>query len=200
MKPTSTLDEGGCIFEFAVDPATSFDIWQNDSKYGWVANAYSSAEKKTYPADVTLWLPWIDLTKYAEGVLTFSHAVNFCTAPTDYLSVVAFTAEGKYVVLGDITWPEGNSWTFVESGEVSLNEVVGHSVRIGFRYTSTADLAPAWEIASAQVYASGVNTSISNIMEQRADTERPAYDLSGRRVMQPKKGQLLITGKGKRIY
>ena len=195
-----TLDEGGCIFEFAVDPATSFDIWQNDSKYGWVANAYSSAEKKTYPADVTLWLPWIDLTKYAEGVLTFSHAVNFCTAPTDYLSVVAFTAEGKYVVLGDITWPEGNSWTFVESGEVSLNEVVGHSVRIGFRYTSTADLAPAWEIASAQVYASGVNTSISNIMEQRADTERPAYDLSGRRVMQPKKGQLLITGKGKRIY
>ena len=45
----------------------------------------------------------------------------------------------------------GNSWDFVDSGFVDLTAFAGKNIQIGFKYTSTAEVAPTWEIKNVKV-------------------------------------------------
>ena len=95
------------------------------------------------------WLisPKIDMTGATAPVLTFSHAVgdlnsnafsDFCT-----LHVKEATA-AEWTALTIENTP--TNWTFVESGNIDLSAYANKTIQIAFKYVSTADVAPMWEI------------------------------------------------------
>ena len=42
------------------------------------------------------------------------------------------------------TYPAGTNWTFVNSGEIALDAYIGKSVKIAFKYISTASSSATW--------------------------------------------------------
>ncbi|MBQ2419394.1 MAG: hypothetical protein II281_06265, partial [Alistipes sp.] len=57
------------------------------------------------------------------------------------------------------TYSDNKSWTFVESGEISLAKYVGSTVKVAFKYVSTASNAGTWEVKNFSVAeASGAVT------------------------------------------
>lgn len=99
------------------------------------------------------WLvsPQIDLSDVTAATLSFDHAVAFASAEgalyvmisTDYSGDVT-TANWTELNIG--TWPEPNSsWVF-ETSTADLTNFVGQHVTIAFKYTSTENLCPAWEV------------------------------------------------------
>lgn len=124
-------------------------VWQT-SDYGWKASGYVSS--KAYETNATLLTPAIDLTDRTDIKLTFNHALNFIKTddPADRLSVTVL-CEGEEIALTVGTWPSGNSWDFVTSGEIDLSAFAGKSIQICFQYTSTSSIASTWEIKDVKV-------------------------------------------------
>ena len=85
--------------------------------------------------------PEIDLGGYKEATVSFSHAVNYAQNPSEKLSVEV-RCEGKTTKLEGITWPTGDSWSFVDSGDIDLSAWAGKKINIVFHYTSTTSEAP----------------------------------------------------------
>ena len=54
-------------------------------------------------------------------------------------------------IKSEINMPAGNSWTFVNSGDVSLNAYEGETINIAFKYLSSADNAATWEISEIKI-------------------------------------------------
>ncbi len=176
---TFTQNDGGCVQTATVDPG--FDVWTRDSKYGWKGTAFASG--KNNRAESTLITPEIDLTDYSSASLTFSQAVNYGSSPADILQVY-IESNGSEIPLEGITWPAGNSWTFVSSGTLPLDDYAGRKIRIGFKYTSTASEACTWEVKSMTVRGSRATTGIEHATVQTTgfDLTRPykAYTIDGK--------------------
>ena len=178
-----TADTGGCTVTNNDVPFDGFAVWTTDSKYGWKGTAFYNYTY--YAADATLTTPEIDLTDYSSATLTFSHAANYVSVPADVLSVEV-VCDGQAVALDGITWPRGSNWTFVESGEVSLDEFAGKKIRIAFHYTSSEEEAATWEIRSMAVEGKRVPSAIEDIPAdgQGFDPAMPfeAYTLDGKKA------------------
>lgn len=137
-----------------VDNAGMNYIWTYMSNYHCMkANGYYQGAHTTES-----WLvsPEIDLTNVGAATLKFDHAVAFASAEgsffvmasTDYSGDVT-TATWTELNMG--TWPEPNpSWVF-EGASANLSGFVGQKVTIAFKYTSTTDVCPAWEVKNVVV-------------------------------------------------
>lgn len=131
-------------------------VWNLDGKYGWKASAYQTTN---HASESWLVSPSVSLASKTSATMTVNQAVNFTNgAPcTDFLSICVSSdyngdvKTASWTVLTVPTWPSGADWTFVESGDISLDAFCGKNVTIAFRYTSTADVAPTWEIKSLSV-------------------------------------------------
>ena len=136
-------------------------VWQQTSSYGWKASAYLQGNHAT---ESYILSPVIDLTSVSAATLTFSHAANYLNgaACTDFLSVYISTRTSGDIFatlydgavtdkLSVPTWPSGSDWTYVDSGDISLNDYVGKEVVLAFLYRSTDATAPTWEIKSLTV-------------------------------------------------
>ncbi len=103
------------------------------------------------------WLisPQIDLTNLNSAALSFDHALNFATAArmvTEQTLWISIDNGTKWEELKIPTYPAGNSWTFVNSGEIPIDKYAGKQVRIGFKYLSTTAASATWEIRNFRVY------------------------------------------------
>lgn len=49
------------------------------------------------------------------------------------------------------SYPDGTNWNYISSGDVDLSKYAGKQVQLAFCYTSTADVAPTWEISDLTV-------------------------------------------------
>ena len=153
--------QGGAIFSqafkadgqgnFTIENKTLPDgltaIWTYDSKYGMKATGYASSTN--YDTESWLISPVIDLSAATSPVLTFKHAVNFFESvdkAKEEASVWAKAEGGDWAQLSGVNYPTSLSWTFVESGEVSLAAYAGKKVQIAFKYVSTATKAGTWEL------------------------------------------------------
>ncbi len=137
-----------------VDNAGMNYVWTYMSNYHCMkANGYYQGAHTTES-----WLvsPEIDLTNVGAATLKFDHAVAFASAEgsffvmasTDYSGDVT-TATWTELNMG--TWPEPNpSWVF-EGASANLSGFVGQKVTIAFKYTSTTDVCPAWEVKNVVV-------------------------------------------------
>ncbi len=100
--------------------------------------------------------PVIDLSGTTSPVFSFEHAAKFQTTLRT-LCGVAVREEGAsaWTSLAMPTWPEAGSWSFVNSGNISLSAFAGKRVQIAFKYGSSESGADTWEIKNLKVLASG---------------------------------------------
>ena len=113
--------------------------------------------------------PAILLGDSKKATLSFKHAINkladvstmkdMMTAwvSTNYAGDVK-TAEWQQLVIPK--YPEGVSWTFVESGDIDLTAYCGKTIYIAFKYTSTDDNSGGWEIDNFTIKGDGTAMSI----------------------------------------
>lgn len=194
---TFTQGDGGCTVSSVSVPSRGFSVWRLDSKYGWKATAY--ANNRNNAADASVITPELDLTDYSTATLTFSHAANYLASPESALSVEVI-CDGEATTLNGIDWPRGNSWTFKESGSVSLNAFAGKKIRIAFRYTSTEQEAGTWEIKSMAVSGDKLQSNIDAAATEPCgfDPSRPydAYTIGGMKATTPTRNGIIIIRQG----
>ncbi|MDE6199938.1 MAG: hypothetical protein K2G06_08880, partial [Muribaculaceae bacterium] len=89
----------------------------------------------------------VDLTGKSEAELAFDHAAKFQTTLKDFCGLVVREAgASSWTSLSIPTWPEAGSWTFVNSGAISLKAYAGKKIEIGLKYGSSESGSDTWEI------------------------------------------------------
>lgn len=149
----ATNDEDGAFTIQNVSMEGMERVWEyTGAKYGWKASAFVDNTNK--PSESWIVSPEIDLTDSKNPVFNADMALNFLKGGTlsDYISV---KVSENYA--GDVTtatwtdleiaeWPAGTSWSFVNSGDADLSNYKDKKIRIAFKYTSTAEKAPTFEV------------------------------------------------------
>jgi len=121
-------------------------LWRIASYQG---NHYAYANGYNHPATID-WLisPAFDLDSYSDVVLTFVTAMNY-TGP-DIEVYFSNDYDGQDPTAA--TWEpltcelSTGSWTWTESGEISLDEFSGTNCHIAFKYSCTEEAAAGWEV------------------------------------------------------
>lgn len=143
---SAELTAGWTIENIALDGAEYVWQWKeyNGSHY-LNASAYVGGVAKT--TEALCISPVIDLGGATGCALSFEHAARFQTTLRTLCGVLA-REEGaaEWTVLSIPVWPEAGSWTFANSGNVSLAAFDGKKVQIAFRYRSDSNGADTWEI------------------------------------------------------
>lgn len=137
-------------------------VWAYSAQYGMKASAYYS----TYnPSEAWLISPAIRLKKSKHPVLIFDQASKYAASFVNECFVMvsnAFTGDVTTTEWKQLAWnvdslgnaivPDGSSWTFQSSGNMSLEEYNEQTIRIAFKYTSSATAAATWEIQNLLVH------------------------------------------------
>ena len=176
-----TKGECGFTIEDVNNPLDNSNIWVITDTYGWKGTAFKGS---CHEADSYLVSPEIDLTGYESAKMNINQAVNFIKTDnvTDRLSVEV-RCDGTATVLSGFTWPTGDNWTFVESGDISLNEFAGKKIRVAFRYTSTSTIASTWEIKKMTVSGKKMTDGISDAATITNSKEpRQTFSINGERI------------------
>lgn len=107
------------------------------------------------------WLisPTISLLDETGVTMNFREAINYITSIDDLKVLISSDYDGTSNPSTNGTWNEltgftrapGDSWTFVNSGDVSLAAYEGETIHIAFKYISTASAASTWEISKVEI-------------------------------------------------
>ena len=153
FSETFANDQGAFTIQDVILPSELTYVWfHDDSRKHMKASGYVS---HAYETESWLVSPAIDLTGVASATLSLEHAVNYAS-PNNALSVMISTNYSDNVVTASWTelpmsaWPAGNDWTFV-TATTSLNNYVGQTVYIAFKYTSTSAAASTWEVKNVVI-------------------------------------------------
>ena len=130
-------------------------VWKLDS-YGYMkASAY--ANKANHAAESWLVSPVMDFKNSKEPELLFDHACRFRTeTPSDNLNVMVSTdysddvKTATWTALTVENWTDGTKWDFI-SNKIDLSAYNGQKVTIAFKYVSTDNVAPTWEVQNVIV-------------------------------------------------
>lgn len=184
----TSFDKGDVAgFEFKDVEKGGLDyVWKGDEHGYLKASAY--VDKVNNVAESWAVSPAVDLTKVTKATLAFRHAMNYAKVgePKDYASVFVSTdyngdvAAATWRELTIATYPSGNNWTFVDAGDIDLTAYCGKKVYIAFKYVSTADAAPTWEVDNLKVTAP-VSSGISSV-EDVVNAPVEVYNLNGVKV------------------
>lgn len=137
-------------------------IWKYDS-YGYMKGSGYNAGAATEG-----WLisPYVDLTGAANPVLRFDHAGNYFGSQANMINAVSVyvrEADGEWAALTIPVYPNGTSWTFVNSDDIALSAYVGKTVQFGFKYTSPASgSVGTWEVKNVNVIEAPFAMSVSD--------------------------------------
>jgi hypothetical protein len=194
--------------------ANGADGWEFDNvtldenlTYVWSWKSYNSSyylnasgyNKQAYASEAYAISPVIDMTNYKNCTVSFDHAAKFQTTLRDLcgLYVREEGAEGWEDELTIPTWPDAGSWTFANSGDISLSAYDGKKIQLAFLYGSTSEGSDTWEIKNFVVdgeATSGVQTVVADT------TNAPVvyYNLQGQRVANPAQG-LYIRVQGSKV-
>lgn len=167
LDESFATSQGAFTIKDVVKPSALEFVWKwsqfKDKKTQEVKDSYMKASahiNKPTPVDYATesWLisPELDLTTATTATLTFDHAVNFAkdmqTQQTLWVKEVG-TENWEQVTIA--TYPAGNSWDFISSGNIDLSAQKGKKVQLGFKYVSTDQGAATWEIKNVKVVADG---------------------------------------------
>ena len=129
-------------------------VWKNNN-YGWVASAF--ANEQAYEAESWLVSPRFDVEAGSTVTLSFDHAMNKGTA--DAISLMVSSDKENWTAVTIPSIPAGTDWNFIPSGDIDLSSFAGKTLYIAFKYKSTADNAPSWEIQNFLLKGKGTVTS-----------------------------------------
>lgn len=175
-------------------------VWNYDSRYGAKASAY--ANNTRYAATAWLITPEIDLTNLSSASLVFNQAINQLNGGTIldicqvYVGEAGTPTSGWSNISGTVSYPEGTSWTFLETEPIDLASFLGKKVQIGFCYNSTSSSAPTWEIDNVAI----TGTASVAELEIAPIKDGVFYNLQGMPVANPVKGQIYIVNGKKVIF
>lgn len=130
-------------------------VWKQDS-YGYMkASAY--ANKANHQAESWFVSPVMNFKKSKVPELSFEHACRFrAETPADNLNVMVSTdysgdvKTATWTALTVENWTDGTDWKFVNN-KIDLSTYNGQQVTIAFKYVSTTEIAPTWEIKNVIV-------------------------------------------------
>ncbi len=164
-------------------------LWRIASYQG---NHYAYANGYNHDATVD-WLisPAFDLDSYSDVVLTFVTAKNYNGPDIEVYFSNDYDGQDPTAA----TWQElecelsTGSWTWTESGEISLDGFSGSNCYIGFKYTSTDDEAAGWEVddimlvsgsgSSSNLTATPNSISGLDYLEGQGPSASQSYTLTG---------------------
>lgn len=135
--------------------STSTAVWQyNDANHVMKASAYNN--KAAHAATSWLMSPWIDLTDVASASVSFDHSHRYEDSPSSRLTLWVLTDEAgaEWQQLTISTYAGGSDLaSYVSSGDILLDEFVGHNLKIGFKYVSTSNSSQCatWQIKNFMV-------------------------------------------------
>ena len=160
FSETFETSQGGFTVENKTLPSDLTYVWKHDATNKYMkASAYANSTK--YATESWLISPEIDLSAATTAFLSFDHVMRyFGTANQDGTLKVTADNGTTWTDVTIPTYPDGSSWTFVSSGEISLASVVGKKIKLAFIYKSSTDAAATWEIKNVKVYktSTGGNT------------------------------------------
>ena len=164
-------------------------IWSFDSRYSCMkASAYKNG---AFESESWLESPIIDLSSTVNPVLTFEHAINQFSSiekAKEEATVWIKEESSDWKQLEGVTYPGTLSWTFISSGEISLNTYKGKKIQIGFKYMSTAEKAGTWEVKEFKV-TDGIpvitytDKTIAEINEMTENTDNINLKLTNAQVV-----------------
>lgn len=129
-------------------------VWSHDAKYGYMkASAYSGGAKA---AESWLVSPEYDLAGQTAVYLSFDHILNHLKTDNreDHVSVLVKEKTAvEWTALEGIKWPEGTSWTAVNSGKINLSSYAGKVIQIAFKYEGNKGTGntPTWEVYNVKL-------------------------------------------------
>lgn len=153
-----TANEGDFTIKNVTLPEGSSYVWkweqyQTNPPY-MKASAYVGGSNKASES----WLisPAINLSDATKATLVFKHAHKFGVDKTKELTLWA-TEAGKeaWEQLTIPNYSSGESWTMVSSGNIDLAKYAGKDMQFAFKYVSSTEAAPTWEVNDVQVYSDG---------------------------------------------
>lgn len=183
LDESFATSQGAFTIKDVVKPSALEFVWKwsqfKDKKTQEVKDSYMKASahiNKPTPVDYATesWLisPELDLTTATTATLTFDHAVNFAkdmqTQQTLWVKEVG-TENWEQVTIA--TYPAGNSWDFISSGNIDLSAQKGKKVQLGFKYVSTDQGAATWEIKNVKVVADGKGGTVDPTPEPEPEPE-----------------------------
>lgn len=160
-----SANQGAFTIDNVTLPTELSYIWTFANGYSCMkASAYKTAN---YAAQSWLISPAITLKGQTAAILNFNHAYRYMTSgnTSDYMKVMVskdyVSGDPSTATWSELTvpgWNDGTAFTFTASGNISLASYVGESnVHIAFKYTSTASVAPTWEIKNFSVTTTGTD-------------------------------------------
>lgn len=119
------------------------EVWSYNSGYKCAyANGFGKGAQ-----ELKLISPIINLADVAGANLTFEHAAGYINDHELQKEFTLWIKEKDATEWTQLTIPTyPNSWTFVNSGEISLNAYCGKEVQIAFNYICQESSAAVWEI------------------------------------------------------
>jgi len=128
-------------------------VWAWSSGYGATMTGFYSSTN--VPNEDWLISPVIDLTSVPSAALTFDHTINkglVANIRTEETLWISTDTGNTWKQLTIPTYPTGSNWTYVNSGEISLDAYAGNQIMIAFKYISTTASASTWEVKNFLVY------------------------------------------------
>ncbi len=119
------------------------------------ASAYK--DDKKFASESWLISPEIDLTSLATAYLSFEHTGKHFGTMSNEATVWATKDGSTWTQLTIPTYMGGNDWEFVFSGNIDLKDYVGGKMKFAFKYVSTTNAAPTWEIKNVTVSSAEVS-------------------------------------------
>ncbi len=149
---TFETSQGNFTIDNKTMPTELTYVWKHDATNKYMkASAYANSTK--YATESWLISPEIDLSSAPSAFLSFDHVMRyFGTANQDGTLKVTIDNGANWADVTIPTYPDGASWTFVSSGEISLASYVGKKIKFAFIYKSSTDAAATWEIKNVKVY------------------------------------------------
>ena len=149
---TFETSQGNFTIDNKTMPTELTYVWKHDATNKYMkASAFANSTK--YATESWLISPEIDLSSAPTAFLSFDHVMRyFGTANQDGTLKVTIDNGANWADVTIPTYPDGTSWTFVSSGEISLASYVGKKIKLAFIYKSSTDAAATWEIKNVKVY------------------------------------------------
>lgn len=137
------------IGKFGVEEKTGLDVWYENGSNGMTA--------KGNKAETESWLvsPVINLAAAEHAYLSFDQAANYFDNQDNFKAAagvfVKESSASEWTAVEPLAYPDGKSWTWVNSGSIDLAAWIGKAIVIGFKYTSNATVSGTWEIKNLKV-------------------------------------------------
>ena len=152
-------------------------IWEFSSQYKCM-KATAFINPNNYASESWLISPDITLPAGSKSYLTFEHAGGYFGKASEEATVWVSKEGGDWqpLVIDPKAYP--TSWTFVSAGNWDMTPYAGSTIKIAFKYSSTATKAGTWEVRNVAILSGAhEDVEIPTIDPKKTDwMELPAMD------------------------